>query len=285
MFTKLIVGTVAGLLSAAMAVVSVIGGVGVAQAVPLPQDDKPSVAWIGAILADLTPAVAKRLGLEGQTGVVVVRVLKGSAAEQGGLQEKDIVKAIGGQPVEKAQEANRAIARAAIGQPLTITVRRGTAEQTVTVTPVEMPARVKLTMVKKRLEQQVMARRAVAQRAARLNRLPGWKDIPPDQKFSHTLGTTFRYKDKDGNLVTVQTIPGLVVSASATSITITPNDPALPGGPFAITEDTVVRAGKDTAVESLQAGDQVLVVTADGKTALAVLKSGPRPVQAPAGGE
>ena len=280
MFGKLIAGTLMGLLSLAVVVAGVIGGTGIAQAAPLPQDDKPPVAWIGAILADLTPAVAKRLGMAGQTGVVVARVLKDSAAEKGGLQEKDIVKAIGGQPVGKAKDANQAIAKATIGQPLTMTVQRGTAEQQVTVTPVEMPARVKLAAVKKRLEQQVTAKREAAQRAAQLNRLPGWKDIPQEQKFSHTLGTTFRYKDKDGNVVTVQTIPGVVVSASATSITITPNDPALSGGPFAINKDTAVRVGPD-GIESLKAGDPVSVVTADGKTALAVMKVGPRPAQQP----
>lgn len=280
MLGKLFAGTSAGLLCVALIVISMLGGASFAQAAPLPQDDKPPAAWIGAVLADLTPALAKRLGLEGQTGVVVARVLKNSAAEKGGLQEKDIVKAIGGQPVEKARDANQAIAKATIGRPLTITVQRGAAEQTVTVTPVEMPARVRLKIVKQRLEQQVAARRAAAQRAARLNQLPGWKDIPPDQKFSHTLGTTFRYKDKDGKVVTVQTIPGVVVSASATRITITPHDPALSGGPFAITADTAVRVGPD-GIASLKAGDPVSVVTADGQTALAVVKVGPRPAAQP----
>ncbi len=275
MLGKLVVRMVAGLLCAAMAAVSVIGGVSIAQAAPLPQDDKLAAAWIGAIMVDLGPAVAKRLGLEGQTGVVVARVLKGSPAEKGGLQVKDIVKSIGGQPVEKAKDANQAVAKATIGQPLAITVLRDTAEQTLTVTPTEVPARVK------RLRQAVawgVARVEALKRAARLNLLPGWKDIPQEQKFSHALGLTFRYKDKDGNVVTAQTIPGVVVSASATSITITPNDPALPGGPFAITQDTAVRVGKDAGVESLKAGDQVAVVTTDGKTALAVVRIGPRPV-------
>lgn len=270
MIAKLIAGTLALVVGLTTGVVDADAIVGTA---PLPQDEAP-VAWIGVLMVNLTPQIAGRLGIDAESGVVIARVMKDSPAEAAGLQAKDLVKAVGGQPVAKAQDARQAIAQAAIGQPLTITVQRGTQEQQVTVTPTEAPGRVKaIRNVARRLVQ-----RGVARRSARRDQfLPGWEDIPPEERFSHTLGTTFRYRDVDGNTVTVQTIPGVVVSASTTSLTITPNDPALSGGPYAITEDTAGRVD----VASLQPGDPVRVVTADGQTALAVTRAGAQPAGAP----
>jgi len=282
MISKLIAGTLTVVLGLATAVGGMAGADSIAGAMPLPQDDKPPVAWIGALIVNVTPQVAERLQLDVDSGVVVAKVLKDSPAAAAGLQDKDLVKAVGGQPVAQAKDARQAIAQATIGQPLTITVLRGTQEQQVTVTPTEVPAKVKNFF---KAAGRLAARRNVAQRNARLNKLPGWEDIPKEERFSHTLGSTFRYKDVSGNVITVQTIPGAVVSASATSLTITPNDPALSGGPYTITEDTAVRVGKDVGVESLQPGDQVQIVTADGQTALAVTKVGPRPTKPPASGE
>jgi len=238
-------------------------------ATPPPQTENPQVAWIGAVLMNVGPQVVERLQLDVDSGVVVARVFKDSPAEQAGLQVKDIVKAVGSQPVENAKSARQAIAQAAIGQPLAITVQRGGQEQPVTVTPTAVPGKVKVVQnVAKRLIQRGVARR----NARRDQLLPGWGDIPKEERFSYTLSATFRYKDMNGNVVTVQTIPGVVVSASATSLTITPNDPALSGGPFAITESTAGGAN----MASLQPGDEVRVVTADGQTALAVIKTVPR---------
>ncbi len=60
------------------------------------------IAWFGAYgLQPMDPEVAKLLKLENQSGVVVSDIMKSSPADQSGLQERDIVLAIDGQPLPR----------------------------------------------------------------------------------------------------------------------------------------------------------------------------------------
>lgn len=62
-------------------------------------------AWIAVNTQVLTPELAKRLGLEGKTGVRVTRVIGGAAAA-GGLQVGDIITAVEGDPVMASQPSD-----------------------------------------------------------------------------------------------------------------------------------------------------------------------------------
>ncbi|MBI2813101.1 MAG: PDZ domain-containing protein [Opitutae bacterium] len=58
------------------------------------------IAWFGAYgLQPMDPEVAKLLKLENQSGVVVSDIMKSSPADLAGLQERDIVLAVDGQPL------------------------------------------------------------------------------------------------------------------------------------------------------------------------------------------
>ena len=60
------------------------------------------IPWLGAYgLQPMDPEVAKLLALENQSGVVVSDIMKASPADQAGLQERDIVLAIDGQPLPR----------------------------------------------------------------------------------------------------------------------------------------------------------------------------------------
>lgn len=60
------------------------------------------IAWFGAYgLQPMDPEVARLLKLENQSGVVVSDIMESSPADQAGLEERDIVLAIDGQPLPR----------------------------------------------------------------------------------------------------------------------------------------------------------------------------------------
>jgi len=121
-----------------------------------------SLGLAGAIPADLAKEVAdaiirdgrvKRswIGLEvqpllqsstDQHGALVGGTIEGSPAEKAGLQSGDILLRLGAQPVmvrfaEEVPLFNQAVMRLPIGKPVQVTVRRGGAEKTLTITTIE----------------------------------------------------------------------------------------------------------------------------------------------------
>jgi serine protease Do len=74
------------------------------------QPDAPSKGGIGLALAPLTPELRGQIGAPAKTkGAVVAGVRAGSAAEQAGLREGDVVVGVGNKPVASPEEAAHAI--------------------------------------------------------------------------------------------------------------------------------------------------------------------------------
>ena len=64
----------------------------------------------GLTVEDLTPPMAKRLGVDGHvTGVVVTGIRAGSQAEQAGLVQGDVIREINHTPVESSQDFRQAV--------------------------------------------------------------------------------------------------------------------------------------------------------------------------------
>lgn len=92
------------------------------------------IAWLGAYgLQPMDPEVAKLLQLENQSGVVVSDIMKSSPADQAGLQERDIVLAIDGQPLPRLKPDRivvgyfgQEILRRQPGDVVSLSVLRGT---------------------------------------------------------------------------------------------------------------------------------------------------------------
>jgi serine protease Do len=99
------------------------------------------IAWFGAYgLQPMDPEVAKLLKLENQSGVVVSDIMKSSPADQAGLQERDIVLAIDGQPLPRLKPDRvvvsyfgQEILRHLPGDVVALSVLRGTARVEVKV--------------------------------------------------------------------------------------------------------------------------------------------------------
>jgi len=102
--------------------------------------------YVGIRLQALTPQLAREINgatdectLPEVNGVLVVDVMQDGPADQGGLKPCDLIEAVGGSPVKNPSEVQLAVDRARVGQPLTITVRRGDRRLDVTLRPAELP--------------------------------------------------------------------------------------------------------------------------------------------------
>ncbi len=274
------------LVMATVAVVAAltVGGVAFAQSqgtpTPSAQAQTSGIAWVGVSLVDLNEKVAARIGVSETVGVVIAQVVAKSPAADAGLQVGDIVTSVDAKTVTKADEVVAAVKAKKVGDKIAFTVTRKGPSVLITVTTGEMPqAPQRGGALGKNLPG--IAGRGKGDFGFGLGfmgrggfgfggLLDGLKDVPATDLFSHLFGWQFKFTDKDGKPVSVRSIPGTVVSAAKGSITINPNDSSESGGPFAITADTKVLLPGKAAVESLKAGDQVVVVTADGNTAISV---------------
>lgn len=60
--------------------------------------------FLGVYIQDLTPALAKELGLKIKEGALITEVMPGSPAEKAGLKEKDVIISYNGEPVRNASD-------------------------------------------------------------------------------------------------------------------------------------------------------------------------------------
>jgi serine protease Do/serine protease DegQ len=80
---------------------------------------------MGVTTQDLTPELAKKLGVAATEGAVVATVEKGSAADQAGLQPQDVVIAVNGRPIRASSELRNRIGLVPVGEEVEMTVLRG----------------------------------------------------------------------------------------------------------------------------------------------------------------
>ncbi|MCC6335108.1 MAG: trypsin-like peptidase domain-containing protein [Myxococcales bacterium] len=119
------------------------GGTGIGFAVPsnlikavLPQlQDKGYVTrgWLGVSIQDVTPALAKALGVPTGDGALVSQVNEGSPAAKGGVKDEDVVVAIDGEKVGSSTALTRVVALKPPDSTVTLTLYRVGKEQTLKV--------------------------------------------------------------------------------------------------------------------------------------------------------
>jgi serine protease Do/serine protease DegQ len=79
---------------------------------------------LGVTTQDLTPDLAKTLGVTVTEGAVVAGVEKDSSAERAGLRSKDVVVAVNGRPIRASSELRNRIGLVPIGEEVEMTVLR-----------------------------------------------------------------------------------------------------------------------------------------------------------------
>jgi serine protease Do len=94
--------------------------------------------WLGVIVQELTPAVATALGID--HGVIVIKVLPGSPADEAGLQPGDIILAVNGKKIKDVSDLQFTIMKTKPGTEVKLKVLRGEKTLTLTVKIGEMPS-------------------------------------------------------------------------------------------------------------------------------------------------
>jgi len=87
----------------------------------------------------LPRALARRFGLEQETGVEVVAVEEGGPADQAGIAEEDVLVALGDQPATSVDDLHKQLLQLPVGIPATVTLLRGERRLERMVLPAEYP--------------------------------------------------------------------------------------------------------------------------------------------------
>ncbi len=89
--------------------------------------------WLGVIIQDLTPSLAKELGIKVKEGVLVTEVIPNSPAAKAGLKEKDVILSVNGKPVKTASELRSQVLLLRPGSKVELEILRGEEKKKVTV--------------------------------------------------------------------------------------------------------------------------------------------------------
>lgn len=97
--------------------------------------------YLGIVIQDLTPQLAKSFDMENTDGVLIPDVTKDSAAEKGGIEQGDIVIELNGEQIENADELLNKVAMIKPGTEIIIVVLRDGQRRTLNVEVGERPSR------------------------------------------------------------------------------------------------------------------------------------------------
>jgi serine protease Do len=80
--------------------------------------------WLGVIIQEVNRDLAESFGLKKPAGALVAKVLPGSPAQSGGLQEGDVILKLNGKPVELSSDLPPLVGRIKPGQTARLEVMR-----------------------------------------------------------------------------------------------------------------------------------------------------------------
>jgi serine protease Do len=89
--------------------------------------------WLGVMIQDITPELAKSFGLESAKGVLVSDVVKDGPAEKGGLLRGDVILRFDGKEIENAHTLSQLVAATAPNTLVKIDILRNGKEQTISL--------------------------------------------------------------------------------------------------------------------------------------------------------
>ena len=100
---------------------------------------KVTRGYLGVVIQDLTPELAKSFGLDDHQGILVAEVAEDSPAEKAGLRQGDVIVEFGGKTAEEVGVFRNRVSLEAPGTKEKITVLRNGKRQTLTVTVGNLP--------------------------------------------------------------------------------------------------------------------------------------------------
>jgi serine protease Do len=95
--------------------------------------------WLGVMIQNVTPEIAKGFGLEDTTGALVGDVVKDSPAEKAGIERGDVIISLNGQPIDSPNTLKNLAAQLDVDKSVPVVVIRDGKEQTLQIKIGEQP--------------------------------------------------------------------------------------------------------------------------------------------------
>ena len=105
----------------------------------LVKDGRVTRGYLGVMIQDLTPELAKEFNLKDSTGALVGDVTPNSAAEKAGLRNGDIIVDFNGKKVADSRHLKLEVARVSPGETVPVKILRDGANKTLEIKVKEMP--------------------------------------------------------------------------------------------------------------------------------------------------
>ena len=83
-----------------------------------------SRGWLGVSIQEMTPELAKSLGLKEKKGALVAQVVSGSPAEKAGIEQGDVILEFNGKNITDSKDLPRTVASTPVGTSVTVKVMR-----------------------------------------------------------------------------------------------------------------------------------------------------------------
>ena len=125
------------------------GSVGIGFAIPaslakpvieqLKEHGKVERGWLGVQVQEVTPEIAKSLGLPRAEGALVAEVTKATPAQQAGVKQGDVILSYNGHAIDKLRDLPIAVAETPVGQRAELKVWRDGREETLEPVIAQMP--------------------------------------------------------------------------------------------------------------------------------------------------
>ncbi len=94
---------------------------------------KTQRGWLGVRIQELTPEIAKSLGLKNEEGVLISMVNPGEPAEKGGLKSGDVILEFNGKKIKDVKALQRTVAESAVESKAKVKIWRNKKERSFTV--------------------------------------------------------------------------------------------------------------------------------------------------------
>ena len=86
--------------------------------------ERPKRGWLGVRIQEVTPEIAKSLGLKNEEGVLISMVNPGEPAEKGGLKAGDVILEFNGKKIKDVKSLQRSVAESAVESKANVKVWR-----------------------------------------------------------------------------------------------------------------------------------------------------------------
>ncbi|MHB9009436.1 MAG: PDZ domain-containing protein, partial [Limisphaerales bacterium] len=103
------------------------------------QDGKVTRGYMGVLIQDVTPALAKQFKLPDASGALVGDVTPKGPADRGGIESGDVVLEFNGKPVRDSRQLKLQVAQTRPGTEVPVRLRRDGENQTIEITLQELP--------------------------------------------------------------------------------------------------------------------------------------------------